>query len=97
MTTPFGRNNANKISILVTDQSTETNHTRMENILLPAVTIGSKDLAIGSAQLVKFSSRTLTKLALPLIDRDMVIGTSPSGVRKVVTKRVLITGGTWMK
>ena len=47
----FGRNNDKKISILATDQSIDTNRTRMEHLSLKTVTIGSKYLAIGSAQL----------------------------------------------
>ena len=51
LTTLFGRNNAKIILILVTNQLTDTNRTRMEHLLLPTVTIGSKYLAIGSVQL----------------------------------------------
>ena len=51
LTTWFGRNNAKKTSILATDQSTDTNRTRMEPLLLLTVTIGPKYLAIGSVQL----------------------------------------------
>ena len=50
--TPFGRNTAKQIPILVTDQSTNTNHTRMQHILLLDITIGSKYLAIVSLRLV---------------------------------------------
>ena len=35
----------------MTDQSTDTNHTSMEHLLLLATTIGSNYLAIGSARL----------------------------------------------
>ena len=67
------------------DQSTDTNCTRMEYLSFPTVSIGLKDLAIGSAWLVD-------KLILEAnqsstyIDRGyMVIRTSPLGVVKVVT------------
>ena len=51
-TTPFWRNTAKKISTSMPDQSTDTNHTRMEHISLSAFNIGSKELAIGSVRLV---------------------------------------------
>ena len=50
LTTPFGRNNSNKISILENNQLTDTCHTKMEHISLLAVTTGSKDITIGSAR-----------------------------------------------
>ena len=42
------------------------------------------------------SPRKLTKQMLKFIDGDMVIGTPHLGFRKLVTKWVLISGGTWM-
>ena len=51
LNTPFSKHTANQISILVMNQSTDTNHTRMEHLLLSARTTGSKYLAIGSARL----------------------------------------------
>ena len=51
MTTPFGRITANKISISATDQSADINPTRIEHLSLLTTTIGSKEIAIGSAQL----------------------------------------------
>ena len=53
LTTLFGRNTAKQISILATDQPTNTNRTKMEHISFPEVTIGLKYLAIGSARLDK--------------------------------------------
>ena len=53
LTNLFGRNTAKRISISAMDQSTDTNHTRMKHLSFPAVTIGSKYLAIGSARLGK--------------------------------------------
>ena len=52
LTTPFGRNISKNISISETDQLADTNRTNMEYLLLLMITIGSKELAIGSARLV---------------------------------------------
>ena len=49
LTALFSRNTAKQISISVTDQLTDTNHTRMEHLSLLSITIRSKYLAMGSA------------------------------------------------
>ena len=50
LTTLFGRNPAKQIPISATDQSTNTNCTRVKHLSLPEVTIVSKYIAIGSAR-----------------------------------------------
>ena len=67
LTTPFGKNNANEISILKMYKLEDTNYTTMENMLLLVTTIGLKELMIGSAWLVKELLRKLTNRALPLV------------------------------
>ena len=47
----FGRNTSKQISISRTDQSADTNRTRMEHLLVLTITIGSKELAIISVHL----------------------------------------------
>ena len=48
LTTPFCRNTPKKIYIAATDQSTDTNCTRMEYLPLLAITIESEVIAIGA-------------------------------------------------
>ena len=50
-TTLFERNTSKQISISIMNQLTDNNQTRMKHLSFPAVTIGSKYLAKGSARL----------------------------------------------
>ena len=68
------------------DKLADTNRTRMEHLSLSVITIGSKYLTRSITRLGKSSSCMLTKQARPLIDGGALIGNSPLGVRKVVTK-----------
>ena len=94
LTTMFGRNTPKQISISAMYQLADTNHTRIEYISLSATATGSNVLAIGSARL-RNKFIVVSNQARTSIDRwDTVNGTSPLGVGKVVTKLVLVSGGT---
>ena len=86
MITSYRRNIAKQISISETDQSADIRRTRMEYLSLLEKTFVQYAIL----------SQKLTKQALPFIDWDAVIRTFPSGVGKVVSKRVLIKGRTRM-
>ena len=51
MTSPFWRHTHRQISISTKVQSTDNNCTRMEHLLLSAITIGSNELTTDSSQL----------------------------------------------
>ena len=84
LSTPFERNTVKQISILTTDKSEDTNRTRMEYILLLAINIGSKDLAIISARLGNNIITEANQASVVIYrwghnDRDFPFGSRKSG------------------
>ena len=84
LSTPFERNTVKQISILTTDKSEDTNRTRIEYILLLAINIGSKDLAIISARLGNNIIVCANQVSHPIdrrgqSDQDFPFGSHKSG------------------
>ena len=92
LTTLFGRNTADKLSISITDQSSDTNLTRMEHLLLLATNIYPKEIVIGSAQLgcnlIRETNQGVTSIHI-LVHGDWEF---PFGSRKISNKMSVYFG-----
>ena len=86
LSTPFGRNAANQISISTMYQSSNTNLTSVEHLSFLVITIGSNNLAISSVWFGNKIIFVITERDITLIDGYRLIVTYPLGVGKVVTK-----------
>ena len=89
LTTLFGINTDNQISILSTYQLSDTNLTRMEHLLLSATNIGLKDITIFSEwlgnKLIAHSSQASTYIDRWVHgDRDFPFGSWKSGNKMTV-------------